>query len=474
MLLNRFLFPILAVLLFSFTALAGNHQLVPVSADSKEPPKIVREKPPGTARLTAFYPPQELNSICFDSSRNGYCWNGNRPIDYSRKQDVLGVAYRMFVPGLPIPDWGGWTRYWLNDPFIPASLVTGDLAYGITYPLSVRYPVLLATDTCAVILVINYEPGTGNNILFVVVNPWDDYSPIHSLIPIPLPWSELFDFSADIDKINSGDYRIGLIGKNGLLFIDSPDGVQWNLVHHIAFADSLSLLINNPHLAWGNNGFGAWMSGNLFETTFDYGYSWSGLQTVNIAGIPDSIFAADSIFVPDPGSPADSVLYVGPAYWCTSADIGFLIQPDNKMHLATTLLWGPYTDSTHTNFYPHAKWTGLYDFSSSDLGLSWNPARIWINSGLNPGDVPGNFVFSNEIGLGQDEQGTIYAAWVDRDPVNPVLSPYPRRSSMITDYNVDIWASRSVDGGQTWSLTPVRVTNNQQVSHYGFPKNATS
>lgn len=452
----------------------------------KAPPPV---KTPTRERIIhkgSLSPPVELNSICFDSSRNGYGWANStpKPIDYSYAQDVVGAAYRMFVPGWPNTSHGGWVRYKLPDLFIYSSLHISDLVDLIMpYELSVRNPILLATDTTAIAPLIDYN--SGSCYLGLVVNTWG--GPYGSItidyIEIPLPWSSFSIYSADVVKTAANEYRIGLIVDYGFVLVGSPDGVQWNLLHYAQPPGSDSLAMNTPHFAWGSNGFGAWMSTGhflsqpsgdylpLISSTTDYGITWTTPQqyTWEQMGIPDSIGPVDSIYVPDPNNPGDSILYNGPAHVGLTYDFDFLIQPDNAMHLGGTLTWGPYTDSTETSFYPHPKWTGLYDFSSSGQGQSWNPGRIWINSGLNAGDSSGHFVFINEIDLGQDQQGTIYAAWVDRDPHNIVPSPFPRTNTNIYGhYNVDIWASRSLDGGHSWSAQPVRVTDNQQVCHYGL------
>ncbi|MEJ2053928.1 MAG: T9SS type A sorting domain-containing protein, partial [Calditrichaceae bacterium] len=98
---------------------------------------------------------------------------------------------------------------------------------------------------------------------------------------------------------------------------------------------------------------------------------------------------------------------------------------------------------------------------------------IAINNGFFEGDslIPdmSSVFLDSEIDLGLDEEGNLYAGWLDR-PGNPVrLAPKPRYStSSDPDYKTDVFVARSDDGGVNWSE---RINLTQSVNNDEYELN---
>jgi hypothetical protein len=133
------------------------------------------------------------------------------------------------------------------------------------------------------------------------------------------------------------------------------------------------------------------------------------------------------------------------------------------MHMGCSIAWGP--EGPDDTYYPNPLYMGLKDIISSDKGQSWSQNTIWFQRGqlfANDSLSDNGIETLNEIDLGYDEEGNIYAAWLDRDPHDVVPAQYPRFDDRQTEDNLDVWASMSRDGGKSWSETPLRITDDPQ------------
>jgi len=456
----------------------------------------------GSTRGLTSAPPQ-MNSILIDSARNGYGWYiaDQHSADYAT--DLFGTAwggwcYRKFVPGDPNTGIIGVAELNIDAGFDYANITFWDYINNMpNYGIGGRYPSFVATPEGPVPIWTQFQadgtPTVADAFLSFDFFGWGPSG--GGFIP-PVSWSQnsnpvvihsLWKGSTDIVKDPNGTWHIGGIWEIDLNTNDytcitgeSTDLMTWNFENAVVDWPVSLLTMNSPRLNFGSNGFGAWVSTGFFTgspeedykilvcTTNDYGITWSQVKQLEWSdvGIPTEITYDDSIYVPDPQNPGQYILYSGPAYVGITYDFDAVVLPNNEIHIGATISWGP--EAGPTSYYPNGLWMGLYDIHSSDMGQTWTASRVWWNAGLLEGDSTGSWVTTNEIDLGYDDNGNIYMVWLDRDRTNIVPSPYPRSNTNITDhYNLDIWASMSMDGGNTWTDT-VRVTDDQTVCHYGL------
>ena len=495
-------FSILIIFLLYATLFSDEKKIIysqPVLKLEKAPPTIKHDSPFCPARKGRFSPPPQQNSLCVDSARNGYGMANSVPKSLDAVfaltgTDWTGAAYCKYVPGDPNTGIISVLGYHIAAGLHPSSFYFEDYINNIpnSSPGGIFPSFQAAPESPIPIWTEIQLPGDASAYYTLNTNGWEDYT--GGWLP-PISWlqntnpaviSSVWMGSTDYLKESDGTYYLGGVWKVGLntggyTFLYGKGTTLANLNFNsgiINWPDSLYQM-NPPHFAYGSGGFGAWVSTGymvgdtsqnyrlLICKTFDYGATWGPVEYIdwNSLGIPTSISAGDSIWIPDPqGNP---MLYVGAAYIGITYDFDFIITPNNDLHIGCTIAWGVPAGSN--SYYPHPRFMGIYDLHSSDMGQTWTSTRIWINSGLNSGDSLGYLVTTNEIDLGYDDAGNIYAAWVDRDPVNVVLSPYPRIDPGISqEYNLDVWASISFNGGWEWSSQPLRITNDPQHCAYGL------
>lgn len=209
----------------------------------------------------------------------------------------------------------------------------------------------------------------------------------------------------------------------------------------------------------------------VFQTTTDYGATWSDAREVSWAelGIPTQITADDSLFYWDIQGP-DTVLvqYIGRAFVGTNFDMDVIVSEDNNIYVGWNCLWGRPGDS---GWYPDYRGSGVYVAVSNDAGASFEARRIAINNGFFEGDsiIPGmpSTFFESEIDLAMDETGNLYAAWLDRPDSVVELAEKPRYGTGDLEYKTDVFAARSLNGGVNWGER-INVTNSVSLDEYEF------
>ncbi|MBD3225161.1 MAG: T9SS type A sorting domain-containing protein, partial [Caldithrix sp.] len=208
----------------------------------------------------------------------------------------------------------------------------------------------------------------------------------------------------------------------------------------------------------------------VLQTTNDYGQTWSEPREVSWAelGIPTEITAEDSLFYLTIDENGDTVetQYIGDAFVGTNFDVSVLVNDDNEIYIGFNMLWGrPAEDG----WYPNYRGSGVYVAASEDEGANFAANRIAISNGFFVGDsiipgMPANF-FDTEIDLAMDETGALYAAWFDRPHAPVELAEKPRFGTGDPDYKTDVYASRSTDGGSSWS-PKINITSSVSLDEY--------
>ncbi len=439
--------------------------------------------------------PNLMNSVLFDSARNGYGWYVSQmhsvdlAVDASGKPWV-GACYRKYVPGDPNTGIIGVMELDVDAGFSYDNMTFFDYINNLSpYGIGGRYPSFVATDMGPVPVWNQYMSGSpptevSDGYISFDLFGWGPFAggfinPVN-VTPNPGPGvGGLWLGSSSVVKDASGTYHYGGVWECHLNEGDftwvhgtSTDLSTWTFNDAVINWPKTLFEMNNPIFYWGTGGFGAWMSTGYYVgsadqdfkvilcTTDDYGQTWNTPVRFEWSdlGIPDQITLADSIINPETGT-----YYVGPAELLFTYDFDMIITPDNVIHFVGTLGWG--VPAASGGYYPHPKWSGFWHLYSADHGQTWNMARIYWPAGFLEGDSLGNYTFTNEIDISYDEQGNLYTAWVDRGRTDLTPSPVPRRSGG-DDFNLDLWASLSKDGGVTWS-EPLHVVEDNSVCVYG-------
>jgi hypothetical protein len=263
----------------------------------------------------------------------------------------------------------------------------------------------------------------------------------------------------------------------------------WNINTDPTLIDTMDLFFS-PRVAMKSSGFGVvagvghngphkadiiWLSDLMImvRTTNDYGVTWSEPKELNWTsiGIPEEITPADSIWVPK--SPGDTtyVLYDSTAYVATNSHIDVIVSENNDIYIAFNLYWGPYAGTDR--WYPRANYCGFWVAVSDDEGASFSANRIAINNGFFIGDEEppegvDDLYYYSEIDLALDDTGNLYAAWLDRRRKNIEVAEKRRYGSENEEIELkrDIFASRSLDGGITWSDSCINITDSPSLDEY--------
>jgi len=503
-----------------------------------EPVQSINLKDSPLAMVNASYPQRILKvsgntaKALVDSSRNGYGWLNSsiRSIDYFSGPDAFGspadflvLAYRQYIVANPSSGIIGATTVDVsnglaNGTFYRHVELNQDLYSGT---LGGRYPGAVALDR-PFIHFNQYISGDANTTP-AVSSPYTitDYGTYGAAGGAWTPsekmdvgythhdspgGNRLWNGPAAIVKDAAGNYRYGGVYANwflssqnikndhAILTASSSDpGSGWTINTNPVLINPYNFTFVSPGISMNSSGFGVVAASGhagyhegtsyfyeelriVLMTTNDFGVTWSEARQVewNELGLPTQITEADSFFyyIDD----TTIAQYVGRAFLGTNFDMDVLVSEDNEIYIGFNVLWGRPADQ---GWYPNWRHCGPHVAVSRDGGASFTAHRIAINNGFFEGDsiipgMPANF-FESEIDLALDEEGNLYAAWVDR-PNNPVeLAEKPRYGTGNPDYKTDIFAARSKDGGVTWGDW-INVTNTVSEDEYQLKmaKNANS
>lgn len=267
----------------------------------------------------------------------------------------------------------------------------------------------------------------------------------------------------------------------------------WTIDTNPTVIDTMNFFLY-PAISMNSNGFGVCVGvghqgphpGDTFYlselrlmvmVTKDYGKTWTTPREVSWAelGIPETITKDDSIYVPaNPNDPNDttSVLYEGPAYVAipNNHSVDAIVTDDNKIFIAFDITWGPW--ASEESYYRDWHECGLHVAKSTDGGENFEDHHVAINNGFFVGDstiegVDDNMFFNSEADLSLDEQGNLYATWLDRPHKNIEAAEKARYNDPNEEIllKADVFVSRSIDGGVTWS-DKINVTQTQHVDEY--------
>lgn len=446
--------------------------------------------------------PPQLNSIVFDSARNGFGYSNSGPRSVDMAVDAssnvrVGVCYRGYESGdansgiIKAANLNASQGFDLSnidiDSYIntiPANGLGGrfpsfQAAPGGPVPIWNQYTVA-GTPTVSDAMLSFDVLGWGAGF-WIPQESWSKNSDPNIIHSLWLGCTDLYQDASNVwhmggiweIDLNAGDYTFIHGTSTNLQNWTWDAGIDPSTVGWTA----TDVEMNNPRFAWGSNGFGAWVSTGYFLgtgdddfklmlcTTNDYGATWSAVQRFEYSqlGWPEQITLADSLI-----NPEDTLnYYVGDAYNGITYQFDLVVTPNNEIHVGMTHSWG-IPSSTAGSYYPRGQHMGLFDVQSNDAGATWILNRIGYNSGLLDGDLGGEWETLNEIDLGYDDAGNFYAAWEDRDRQHAVLSAFPRFDDRNDENNMDVWASFSPDGGKTWSTDPIRVTNDTLTTKGGL------
>ncbi len=210
-----------------------------------------------------------------------------------------------------------------------------------------------------------------------------------------------------------------------------------------------------------------------YSITEDYGHSWTAWDTVGLhddLGIPSYIHAEDKWIIWDIPVPGDTIWYDGPAFLGGNFDMSVLVDDDKTIYVIFNSLWGAEADD---GWYPNYRYSGVL-LAKKPYGQPWEGYRVAFNNGIWEGDdyIEGmsNYFFDSECQISKDEQGHLYATWLDRRHNDVQISRFNRYSDPETygsdaTFKTDIYASHSIDGGANWS-EPINCTNTPALDEY--------
>ncbi len=209
-----------------------------------------------------------------------------------------------------------------------------------------------------------------------------------------------------------------------------------------------------------------------YATTNDYGRTWTSWDTVGLhddLGFPNYIYASEKLIITNIiGN--DTIWYQGPAFLGSNFDMSVLVDENKTIYVVFNSLWGGEgTDG----WYPSYKYSGVW-LAKKPYGQPWEAHRIAYNNGIWQGDdyIEGmsNYFFDSECQISMDEQGHLYAAWLDRRHNDVQVTQFNRYSDPETygsdaTFKTDVYASHSIDGGVNWS-DPINCTDSPSLDEY--------
>ncbi len=286
--------------------------------------------------------------------------------------------------------------------------------------------------------------------------------------------SEKYIFTAHSDDPSSG-WTYGWDEGYDPVRIDTAEvslprcGVSMN-------SSGFGVIAGPGHLGWHNPDSGYYYNKTriTYSITTDYGHTWSAWDTVGFVtelGIPGYIHAEDKWIVWEING-TDTTWYDGPAFVGTNFDMSVLVDDNNTIYVVFNSLWGAYPPGSD-GWYPNYRYSGVL-LAKKEQGQPWVASRIAYNNGIWQGDdyIEGmsNYFFDSECQISMDEQGHLYAAWLDRRHNDVQVSRFNRYSDPETygsdaTFKTDIYASHSIDGGANWS-EPVNCTDSPALDEY--------
>ncbi len=243
-------------------------------------------------------------------------------------------------------------------------------------------------------------------------------------------------------------------------------------------SNGFGVIAGPGHLGWHDPDSGYYYNETriTYSVTYDYGVTWSAWDTVGMVedlGIPGYIHGEDKwiAWEIDPIT-GDTTWYDGPAFVGTNFDMSVMVDDNNTIYVAFNSLWGAYPPGEE-GWYPNYRYSGVL-LARKPEGGSWVGSRIAFNNGIWQGDdyIEGmsNYFFDSECQISQDEQGNIYATWLDRRHNQVQVTQFNRYSDPETygsdaTFKTDIYAAHSVDGGNYFS-DPINCTDTPSLDEY--------
>ena len=242
-------------------------------------------------------------------------------------------------------------------------------------------------------------------------------------------------------------------------------------------SNGFGVIAGPGHLGWHDPDSGYYYNETriTYSVTYDYGVTWSAWDTVGMVedlGIPGYIHAEDKWIIWDIPAPGDTVWYDGPAFVGTNFDMSVMVDDNNTIYVAFNSLWGAYPPGEE-GWYPNYRYSGVL-LARKPEGGTWVGSRIAFNNGIWAGDdiISGrsNYFFDSEVQLSMDEQGNIYAAWLDRRHNQVQISNFqkyvdPEEATGYQDFKTDVYAAHSIDGGNYFS-EPINCTDTPSLDEY--------
>lgn len=210
-----------------------------------------------------------------------------------------------------------------------------------------------------------------------------------------------------------------------------------------------------------------------YSTTNDYGVTWTAWDTVSMTamGFPGYIRGSDKMIISNIVG-TDTTWYDGPAFVGNNFDMSLMVDESGYIYVGFSSLWGSKS-ADGSGWYPNYNYSGIFIAKSVDGGANWGAGRIALNNGIYVGDDDlgvSPYFFDNETQISMDDQGNLYATWLDRRRTGTQISTFqkytdPEDATGYTDYKTDIYASHSIDGGNSWS-DPINLTDTPSLDEY--------
>lgn len=465
-------------------------------------------------------------NVMVDSSRNGFGWlnAGTRSIDRFKGTDASAVdvdflllGYRQYILSNTASGILGATTVDVGNGLANATFyrhveLNQDLYAGT---IGARYPSVVALDRPFVAfnqyisgdastapavsspyLITDYLSYGANGGLWT-----SSYAMDQGYSHESFPENRLWNGSVSIIKDDAGKYYYVGVYRNWtiegesqeneyvILNAESMDPTSgWTIDTTPALIDTNDFMLY-PVVNMNKNGFGACVGighqgpheGDTFfmselrlmlKTTTDYGKTWTATREISWAelGIPENILLSDSIYVPD--TDTTTVLYSGEAYVAIPNNhaLDVVVSETNDIYIGYDITWGPQADEN--SYYRNPAYCGVHAAISNDGGSNFYDSHIAVNNGFYEGDslhdsVEDNYVFDSEVDLSLDENGDLYATWLDRPSVEIEVAEalrYDRTNQEIL-LKTDVFTARTLDGGAEWSWK-MNVTESKSIDEY--------
>ncbi|HID39303.1 MAG TPA: T9SS type A sorting domain-containing protein [Calditrichaeota bacterium] len=263
----------------------------------------------------------------------------------------------------------------------------------------------------------------------------------------------------------------------------------WTINTNPALIDPTKITMPVPHISMNSSGFGvvaatghdgAHPAGEgyayadlrpILMITTDYGETWSEpiILDWDDLGIPTDVIQQDSIIADIDSVTNDTTWYEGPAFVGTTFDMDVLVDEDNNIYLAYMQMWGVSSEDLIGEvggWFPMYHHTGLHLILSEDGGTTFSNHRIMYNNGFYAGDSSGPIFLDSEVDLAMDEDGNLYAAWLDRPRFDLNYSDIGKYFVIDSpEPMTDVFVSASRDKGKNWGWR-VNATNSPDLDEY--------